>query len=182
MKWDTRALRFLVAIPGETPLTQMVARPISARAAHAESVNAPSAETFAPRSVSLNFKPTSAPQHKHLSSGCLNVSCRHRHNASSHPKRIRTFCPLRLGPGIPVWCGGMLEAGVGRAHNIHLASLRNFLLPGDTSSSSRYFKTDIVNEPLETEGGLMPLPSGPGIGVTLNRDFLSASTSWSIER
>ncbi|NUH63732.1 o-succinylbenzoate synthase [Sulfitobacter sp. S0837] len=83
---------------------------------------------------------------------------------------------------VPVWCGGMLEAGVGRAHNIHLASLPNFSLPGDTSSSSRYFKTDIVNEPLETENGVMPVPSGPGIGVTLNREFLSASTSWSIER
>lgn len=127
MKWDTRALRFLVAIPGETPLTQMVARPISARAAHAESVNAPSAETFAPRSVSLNFKPTSAPQHKHLSSGCLNVSCRHRHNASSHPKRIRTFCPLRLGPGIPVWTSAAVSqrpektpARSGKIRNGHL--------------------------------------------------------------
>ena len=84
--------------------------------------------------------------------------------------------------GVPVWCGGMLEAGVGRAHNIHLASLPNFTLPGDTSSSSRYFKTDIVNEPLETERGVMAVPSGPGIGVTLNRDFLNASTTWSTER
>ncbi|MFX0541985.1 o-succinylbenzoate synthase [Roseovarius sp. S4756] len=82
----------------------------------------------------------------------------------------------------PVWCGGMLEAGVGRAHNIHLASLTNFILPGDTSSSSRYFSTDIVNEPLETDNGLMPLPSGPGIGVTLNRAFIEETTTACIER
>jgi len=82
----------------------------------------------------------------------------------------------------PVWCGGMLEAGVGRAHNIHLASLPNFILPGDTSSSSRYFHTDIVNEPLETNSGMMPLPPGPGIGVTLNRTFIKESTTECIER
>ncbi|MFX0547492.1 o-succinylbenzoate synthase [Roseovarius sp. S1116L3] len=82
----------------------------------------------------------------------------------------------------PVWCGGMLEAGVGRAHNIHLASLPNFILPGDTSSSSRYFHTDIVNEPLETDNGLMPLPSGPGVGVTLNRAFIEETTTACIER
>ncbi len=84
--------------------------------------------------------------------------------------------------GVPVWCGGMLEAGIGRAHNIHLASLPNFTKPGDTSSASRYFRTDIVNEPLEVEGGLMPVPPGPGIGVTLNRDFVQEVTTDRIER
>ena len=83
---------------------------------------------------------------------------------------------------VPVWCGGMLEAGVGRAHNIHLASLPNFTLPGDTSSSSRYFHTDIVNEPLETEDGLMPVPQGPGIGVTLNHAFVKETSTDLIER
>ncbi|WP_295817821.1 o-succinylbenzoate synthase [uncultured Deinococcus sp.] len=78
----------------------------------------------------------------------------------------------------PVWCGGMLESGVGRAHNIHLATLENFTKPGDTSSSSRYWARDIVNEPLETTGGIMPVPPGPGIGVTLDVPFLDSVTRW----
>ncbi|MDF2142843.1 o-succinylbenzoate synthase [Paenirhodobacter sp. CAU 1674] len=79
--------------------------------------------------------------------------------------------------GAPVWCGGMLESGIGRAHNIHLATLPNFTKPGDTSSSSRYFHRDIINEPLEAAGGLMPVPgNGAGIGVTLDWDFLNTVT------
>jgi O-succinylbenzoate synthase len=79
--------------------------------------------------------------------------------------------------GAPVWCGGMLESGIGRAHNIHLATLRNFSKPGDTSSASRYFRRDIINEPLEASDGLMPVPAnGPGIGVTLDRAFLDSVT------
>jgi O-succinylbenzoate synthase len=78
--------------------------------------------------------------------------------------------------GVPVWCGGMLESGIGRAHNIHLATLPNFTKPGDTSSSSRYWQQDIINEPLETHAGFMPVPTGPGIGVTLNRAFLDSVT------
>jgi len=76
--------------------------------------------------------------------------------------------------GAPVWCGGMLEAGIGRAHNIHLATLANFTKPGDTSSASRYFQRDIIHEPLEAEAGEMPVPTnGPGIGVTLDHDYLA---------
>ena len=79
---------------------------------------------------------------------------------------------------VPVWCGGMLESGIGRAQNIHLATLPNFTKPGDTSSSSRYFRQDIVNEPLEAAEGLMPVPRhGAGLGVTLNREFLDRVTS-----
>jgi len=78
--------------------------------------------------------------------------------------------------GAPVWCGGMLESGIGRAHNIHLATLSNFTKPGDTSSSSRYWAQDIINEPLETQEGWMPVPQGAGIGVTLNRPFLESLT------
>ena len=76
----------------------------------------------------------------------------------------------------PVWCGGMVESGIGRAHNIHLATLPNFSKPGDTSSASRYWDADIVNEPLETVDGMMPVPAGPGIGVTLNRAVLEKVT------
>ena len=74
--------------------------------------------------------------------------------------------------GAPVWCGGMLESGVGRAHNIQLSTLPNFRLPGDTSSASRYWERDLIEEPLEAEGGLMPVPPGPGTGVTLDRAFV----------
>ncbi|MFG6561740.1 o-succinylbenzoate synthase [Sulfitobacter sp. 1A15299] len=82
--------------------------------------------------------------------------------------------------GAPVWCGGMLEAGIGRAHNIHLATLANFIKPGDTSSASRYFKRDIVNEPLEAANGQMPVPrNGAGIGVTIDRDYMKTVTSQS---
>jgi O-succinylbenzoate synthase len=77
---------------------------------------------------------------------------------------------------VPVWCGGMLESGIGRAHNIHLSTLPNFKKPGDTSSASRYFHRDIVVEKLEATDGRMPVPEGPGIGVHLDRDVLDGVT------
>jgi O-succinylbenzoate synthase len=70
--------------------------------------------------------------------------------------------------GVPVWCGGMLEMGIGRAHNVHLASLPNFMLPGDVSASERYFATEIIGEPFTVQpDGTMRVPTGPGIGVTV---------------
>jgi O-succinylbenzoate synthase len=89
-------------------------------------------------------------------------------------KRIHDLCSAF---DVPVWCGGMLEAGIGRAHNIHLSTQPNFLKPGDTSSSSRYFKKDIINEVLTAVDGLMPVPPGPGIGVTLDMSFLDKVSS-----
>ena len=69
---------------------------------------------------------------------------------------------------VPVWCGGMLEMGIGRAHNVHLASLPNFSLPGDVSASERYFATEIIGEPFTVRpDGTMLVPTGPGIGVTV---------------
>lgn len=89
-------------------------------------------------------------------------------------RRIHDIC---LAHDVPVWCGGMLEAGIGRAHNIHLSTLEQFKRPGDTSSSSRYFERDIICEPLETANGIMPVPAnGAGIGVTLDMDFLDEVT------
>ena len=79
--------------------------------------------------------------------------------------------------GFPVWCGGMLEAGVGRAHNVALASLPGFSKPGDTSSSSRYFEEDIVEPALEATDGRMPVPAGPGTGVTVRQDVLARFTT-----
>ncbi len=69
-----------------------------------------------------------------------------------------------------------LESGIGRAHNIHLSTLPNFTKPGDTSSASRYFARDIIQQKLETTNGVMPVPSGPGIGVTLDTNFLADMT------
>ena len=83
---------------------------------------------------------------------------------------------LAARAGVPLWCGGMLEAGVGRAQNVAIASLPGFSKPGDTSSSSRYFEEDIVTPPLEAADGLMPVPAGAGIGVTLRRDVLERAT------
>ncbi|MHB8630856.1 MAG: o-succinylbenzoate synthase [Candidatus Limnocylindria bacterium] len=85
-------------------------------------------------------------------------------------KRIHDLC---ANNGIPVWCGGMLEFGIGRAHNVHLASLPNFSLPGDVSASERYFETEIIAEPFRVESdGTMRVPTEPGIGVTVLEDAI----------
>lgn len=75
--------------------------------------------------------------------------------------------------GVPVWCGGMLETGVGRAANIALSAMENFLLPGDTSESRRYFAEDLT-EPFVLTDGRMTVPTGAGSGVTINEDLLAA--------
>ena len=74
--------------------------------------------------------------------------------------------------GAPVWCGGMLETGVGRAANVALASLPGFLLPGDISASSRYYATD-VTEPFELVNGGLDVPTGPGLGVSVSDEALN---------
>ncbi len=66
--------------------------------------------------------------------------------------------------GVPVWCGGMLESGVGRAANVALAALPGFTLPGDTSASDRYFRQDLT-APFVLDDGHLAVPSGPGLGV-----------------
>jgi O-succinylbenzoate synthase len=71
----------------------------------------------------------------------------------------------------------MLESGIGRAHNIHLSTLPNFTKPGDVSSASRYFAHDITEQKLEATAGRMPVPEGPGIGVTLDYEFLNRVTT-----
>ena len=85
-------------------------------------------------------------------------------------KRIHDVC---ADHNIPVWCGGMLEMGIGRAHNVQLASLPNFRLPGDVSASERYFETEIIGEPFTVAAdGTMAVPTGPGIGVTVLEDVI----------
>jgi len=79
--------------------------------------------------------------------------------------------------GIPVWCGGMLEAGIGRAHNVALASLPNFVLPGDVSASKRYWARDIITPSVETTPqGTIALRDNPGFGYELDRDFIRQIT------
>ncbi len=73
--------------------------------------------------------------------------------------------------GAPVWCGGLLETGVGRAHNIALATLPGFTLPGDISESARYYREDIVDPPVTVSArGTIEVPRGPGIGYTVAED------------
>lgn len=78
---------------------------------------------------------------------------------------------------LAVWCGGMLESGVGRAHNVALASLPGFTLPGDISASRRYWEQDIVVPEFEVEDGHMRVPTGPGIGVELDMDRIEGLTT-----
>ncbi|MEQ1855431.1 MAG: o-succinylbenzoate synthase [Longimicrobiales bacterium] len=92
-----------------------------------------------------------------------------------HAESVRIHDLLRAH-GVPVWCGGMLESGVGRAHNLALASLPGFTLPGDISASRRYWDLDIVTPPHEVVDGHMRVPSGPGIGVEIDVDFVRALT------
>ena len=88
-------------------------------------------------------------------------------------KKIHDLC---VNKKIPVWCGGMLETGIGRAANLALAALPGFTLPGDTSASSRYFKQDITT-PFVMEDGYLTVPTGPGIGVEPDLDFLEEITT-----
>jgi len=79
--------------------------------------------------------------------------------------------------GIPVWCGGMLEAGVGRAHNVALATLPNFVLPGDVSASKRYWKRDIIQPAVETTArGTIEVRDEPGFGYALDLEFIRGIT------
>jgi O-succinylbenzoate synthase len=81
------------------------------------------------------------------------------------------------GRAVPVWCGGMLESGIGRAHNIALASLPGFTLPGDISASRRYFARDVIVPEVEVgDDGTVVVPASPGIGFEVDRGFLEART------
>lgn len=84
---------------------------------------------------------------------------------------------LAWSKGLPVWCGGMLESGVGRAHNIHMATLPGYTLPGDTSAFDRYYHEDIVDEPaVLNRDGTLTVPMKPGIGVDVVPSALKRCT------
>ncbi len=98
-------------------------------------------------------------------------------------RKIHDFCQEKQ---IPVWCGGMLESGIGRAHNIHLATLPNFRYPNDLSASQRYYEEDLIEPQVEvSRAGTIRVPESPGIGVfpqenrieraTLKREVIKAS-------
>ena len=87
---------------------------------------------------------------------------------------IHDLCESR---GIPVWCGGMLESGIGRAYNVALASLPNFTLPGDVSPSARYWARDIVTPAWTMRDGMVSVPlDAPGIGVAIDTEMIEAIT------
>ncbi|MGC7102348.1 o-succinylbenzoate synthase [Amycolatopsis lurida] len=88
-------------------------------------------------------------------------------------RRVHDVCAAH---GVPVWCGGMLESGIGRAANVALAALPNFTLPGDTSASDRYYARDIT-EPFVLENGQVRVPDGPGIGVLPDPGILAEVTT-----
>lgn len=89
-------------------------------------------------------------------------------------KRIHDLCFSR---GVPVWCGGMLETGIGRAANVALASLPGFVLPNDISASARYWREDIIEPPFVLErDGTIRVPTGPGLGVRVVPERLEQVT------
>ena len=92
-----------------------------------------------------------------------------KHGRVGGPIAARAIHDTCVAAGVPVFCGGMLETGVGRAANVALASLPGFTLPGDLSASRRYFHEDIVAPAFELEGdGYLRVPTGPGLGITVD--------------
>ena len=87
---------------------------------------------------------------------------------------IHDYCRAR---NVPVWCGGMLETGVGRASNLAMASLPGFVLPGDISASDRYYQRDITNERFVlNDDSTITVPNGPGLGITIDKEALKQFT------
>ncbi len=95
-------------------------------------------------------------------------------------RRIHDLCRAR---GVPVWCGGMHEFGVGRAANLAIASLPGFTLPGDVSGSDKYYREDLVEPPIRADRGAIAVPAGPGLGFRPRLDRIEAATlrSFAIE-
>ncbi|HKY54987.1 MAG TPA: o-succinylbenzoate synthase [Anaerolineales bacterium] len=92
----------------------------------------------------------------------------------SQATKIHDYC---VEQNVPVWCGGMLETGVGRASNLALASLSGFVLPGDISASDRYYQRDITNERFVlNDDSTIDVPNGHGLGVTIDEDALAKFT------
>jgi len=106
------------------------------------------------------------------SCGVINIKIG-RVGGLTEAKRIHDLCKENH---IPVWCGGMLEAGIGRAHNIALTSLSNFILPGDTAGSSHYWYEDIIDPEVIVKDGYIDVPQEIGIGYTPNMAVIEKLT------
>ncbi|GEN54232.1 o-succinylbenzoate synthase [Halobacillus faecis] len=87
--------------------------------------------------------------------------------------KIHDFCRSR---GVPVWCGGMVESGISKAHNLALASLPNFTIPGDLSGSTRYFHKDLVHPEIVMNRGSIEVPKKSGIGIQVDEEYLNEVT------
>lgn len=106
------------------------------------------------------------------SCGVINIKIG-RVGGISEAKRIHDYCEEK---GIPVWCGGMLESGIGRAHNIALTALSNFVMPGDTAGSSHYFEQDIITPEVIVRDGYITVPQEVGIGFAPNLEAINKYT------
>lgn len=106
------------------------------------------------------------------SCGVINIKIA-RVGGISEAKRIHDYCAEK---NIPVWCGGMLEAGIGRAQNVALTSLANFSMPGDTAASSRYWDEDLITPEVTVEDGYIHVPTTVGLGYEVNRKTLEKYT------
>ena len=94
-------------------------------------------------------------------------------------KQVESIC---REAGIPVWCGGMLESGIGRAHNIAISTLAGYTMPGDVSASKRYWHEDIIDPAVEvSQEGTITAPEGPGIGFEIKRDRIEKLTVRSVK-
>ncbi|HYK48331.1 MAG TPA: enolase C-terminal domain-like protein, partial [Terriglobales bacterium] len=92
----------------------------------------------------------------------------------SSARKVHDACRQR---NVPVWCGGMLESGIGRAHNIAMSTLPGFTLPGDVSASRRYWAQDIIEPPVEvSEKGTIQAPSTPGLGYQVDQALIERLT------
>lgn len=114
-------------------------------------------------------------RHAHELSACRIINIKlGRVGGHAEAKKIQAFA---LEKGIPVWCGGMLESGIGRAHNIAMSTLSGFTLPGDVSASARYWAEDIIEPPVVvSERGTITAPTKPGIGYEVNEARIEALT------
>lgn len=114
-------------------------------------------------------------QHAHELGSCRIVNIKlGRVGGYSEAKEIQAFAQAH---GMPVWCGGMLEAGIGRAHNIALSTLPGFTLPGDVAASHRYWEQDIIEPPVTvSRAGTITAPMGGGIGFEVNEAFVESLT------
>jgi O-succinylbenzoate synthase len=106
-------------------------------------------------------------RHAHELSACRIINIKlGRVGGFTEAKAIQAFAQEH---DMPVWCGGMLESGIGRAHNIALSTLPGFTLPGDVSASARYWEEDIIEPPVTvSRAGTIKAPTGPGIGFEVD--------------